>query len=277
MKPSKTAMTVSPESIDKFRSSLYAAGRSEHTIKAYTTDLRMLLLDNQQTEIPLQNLEQVASMWLTTTRKVVSPKTTTRRLTSIRAYGKWAGLARVLPDYKAPVPAKSEPHPLPEGVEGVRRLIAATNNDKQKALLALCGLCGCRVGEALAVRPSHFDLNTMQLTIRGKGDKTRRVPVSPEAWEVLSHPVALAFVSGDALVVGLTDRFARRVVTDLGVKAQLKRSISSHDLRATFATAVYDKTKDVRLVQILLGHASSDTTQLYLGIDQAKLTEAVKL
>jgi len=237
----------------------------------------MLLADLQLTEVPAESLERTAAQWLTTTRKVMSPKTITRRLTSVRAYGRWAGLGSILDDYKAPTPAKGDPHPLPEGIDGVRRLLNATQNEKQRALIALCGLCGCRVSEALSITASSFDLNRMVLTIRGKGDKTRRVPVSNEAWEVLQNRVFRSFCENDAPVVGLADRFARRVITDLGVKAKLERRVSSHDLRATFATAVYNKTLDIRVVQILMGHGQSSTTELYIGVEQEKLQGAVNL
>lgn len=209
-------------------------------------------------------------------RKKVAPKTTGRRLTSLRSFARWAGYSNVLSDYAAPTPAKGVPHPLPEGLEGIRKMIDVATNNRQKALIALCGYCGCRVAEALSIQPKDFDFSEMNLTIRGKGDKTRVVPVSSLAWEVLAVPVTHAFVYGGT-VVGLKDRYARRVITDLGVKAGLKRHISSHDLRATFATAVYDKTLDLRLVQELLGHASSHQTELYTGVSMDNMRKAVEL
>lgn len=180
-------------------------------------------------------------------------------------------------EYSSPTVPKGIPHPLPEGIEGVYRLIEATPDENRKALIALCGLCGLRVAEALAVKPCDFDLNNMLLTVRGKGDKTRYIPISAKAWTVLQFPVTRAFCNGGLEVVGIKDRFARRVITSLGVKAGLRRSISSHDLRATFGTAVYDQTKDIRVVQELLGHASVTTTELYTGVTQAALRKAVEL
>jgi integrase/recombinase XerD len=120
-------------------------------------------------------------------------------------------------------------------------------------------------------------MENMVLTIRGKGDKTRLVPISEAAWGVLFRPVAEAFVDGDREVVGLRDRFARRCVTDLGERAGLRRRISSHDLRSTFATEVFNKTLDIRLVQELLGHASVSTTELYTLVDFEKMRSAVEL
>lgn len=216
-------------------------------------------------------------VWLTTYRRIVAPKTTNRRITSLKAFASWAGWPAVLTDYTAPTAAKTAPHPIPEGMDGVRRIMQVTTNEKQRALIALCGYCGCRVAEALAARPSDINLSTMEITIRGKGDRTRVLPISPQAWDVIQSSVYRAFVSGDTEIIGLHDRFARRVITELGARAGLKRSISSHDLRATFATAVFDKTKDVRIVQELLGHASSSTTDGYIGVTQAKMREAVQL
>lgn len=277
---SQRAMILSPESIDKFRSWLCARGRSENTAKAYSTDLRMFLkaaITEEGNPIVLQEeYEDLAAGWLTLERKKVAVKTTGRRLTSIRAFAKWAGWGEVLSDYDAPTPAKSVPHPLPEGMEGVKRLISVASNDNQRSLIVLCGMVGCRIAEALAVKPMHFDLQRRDLLILGKGDKQRIVPVSQQAWDYLQTPVVQAFANGTT-VVDLHDRHARKIVTSLGVRAGLQRSISSHDLRATFGTHVYDKTKDIRLVQELLGHASSATTELYVGVTQTALREAVEL
>jgi integrase/recombinase XerD len=161
-------------------------------------------------------------------------------------------------------------------MNGVRRLITVASNDQQRCLIVLCGMVGCRVAEALEVRPQHFNLQNRTLIIRGKGDKERVVPVSNAAWEYLQMPVVQAFAN-NSTVVGLRDRHARKVVTTLGRRAGLQRAISSQDLRATFGTHVYDKTKDIRLVQELLGHANSSTTEVYVGVTQTALREAVEL
>jgi site-specific recombinase XerD len=276
MKHSSQVTTLTPESIDKFRSSLCARGRSDKTVRAYTTDLKTFLMELETVELPMTEYEEAAMNWLTANRRKLAPKTTGRRLTSLRVFARWAGYSEMLKDYSAPHPAKSQPHPLPEGMDGIRRLIAAANKDEHRALIALCGFLGCRVAEALTIRPSDFDLNEMMLTIRGKGDKTRIVPVSNQAWQVLAMPVTKAMVEGRE-VVGCKDRFARRIITDLGVKAGLRRHISSHDLRATFATAIYDKTLDIRVTQELLGHSSSQTTELYTNVTLDTMRKAVEL
>lgn len=153
-------------------------------------------------------------------------------------------------------------------------MISCCRNAEQRALVALCGLVGLRVGEALAMKVSWFDGHAMQLTVRGKGDKTRVVPVSRRAWEVISEAFTLAMVS-DGRLIHYEDRSARKAITTLGRKAELSRKIASHDLRATFATEAYNKCGNQRIVQELLGHASGATTETYIGVQRAAMIEAV--
>jgi site-specific recombinase XerD len=237
----------------------------------------MFLMDLEMSEVHQDDYEEFGQNWLTANRSRLAPKTTGRRLTALRQFAQWAGWGVMFDDYSPPTPLPGQPHPLPEGIEGVRRMVAVCNDDRHAALVVLCGMCGLRVAEALAVRPSDFDLHQMMLTVNGKGSKWRQVPVSTEAWEVLAKPVTRAFCEGNAPVVGIRDRFARSLITRLGVRAGLRRKVASHDLRATFATEVYNKTLDQRLVQKLLGHSSGTTTEIYIGVSQMKMKEGVEL
>lgn len=158
-------------------------------------------------------------------------------------------------------------------------MIAQANNEHQRALVAACGLCGMRIAEALSIKASDFNTQTENITvlIRGKGDKQRRVPVSNLAWEYLKMPVFRSFCNGDTRVIPMQDRNARAIITRLASKAELVRRVASHDLRATFATAVYDKTLDQRLVQELLGHSSGAQTEIYIGRTVNQLRAGVEL
>lgn len=272
------ATTLSTDSIERFRSSLSAKGHSKATIKAYTSDLRTLLMELETDSIPPEEYQFAGMNWLTANRERVALKTTGRRLTSLKAFARWAGWPDdELKEYIAPVPLKGQPHPIPEGMEGVRAMIAATNRGQYKTLVALPGMAGLRVAEALSVRPSHFELDAMMLRVYGKGNKMRRVPIGPECWETILSSVITAYATGeDALVIGLKDRHARSVVTRLAENAGLSRHVSSHDLRATFATELYNRTQDQRLVQEILGHVSQDQTSVYIGVSDMLMHDGVK-
>lgn len=270
--------TLSPESIDRFRDSLSEKGRSDQTVKGYSSDLTVMLSDLRLSNLGQNEFESVASRWLNLNRRIVAPKTTRRRLSACRTFAKWAGWGSLLSDYSAPTPVAGDPHPIPEGIPGVERMIAAANKPAHRAMIALCGLCGLRISEALAIRPSDINTSDMVLTVFGKGSKTRLVPISTKAWEAMKESVFAAFIEGtDSPVVGIKDRFARSLVSDLAKRANLQRHVASHDLRATFATALYNKTLDQRLVQEILGHASGDTTQIYIKVAVDKMRTAVEL
>lgn len=268
--------TLSQESIERFRNWCSARGRSFNTTKGYCSDLNQFLKAIGEDSIPMEEFEELAMSWLNLTRYQMEPKTTGRRLTSLRAFGKWAGLTNPLSDYIAPTPGRAIPHPLPEGPDGMRKMIRKAKNNQQAALVGLCGFVGTRIGEALAIKPDNFDLHEMTLTVRGKGDRTRTVPVSDEAWGAVSSAYVLALTQGEPLIQ-YKDRFARKIITNLGVRAGLSRPVSSHDLRATFATAALNKTGNLRVVQELLGHASSATTEVYTGVMMHQMREAVQL
>jgi site-specific recombinase XerC len=210
-------------------------------------------------------------------RSTWGPKTVGRRLTTLRSFARWAKVdCENLAEFKAPTPARPVPHPLPEGIAGVHAMIAVAKNDRQRAMLALCGLCGLRLHEALAVRPVDVNVGDMTVRVHGKGQKMRDVPLSAEAWHALLGAVTSAVIESRPTVVDYADRFARKVVTNCGQRAGLSRPVSSHDLRATFLTAVYNKTKDLRAAQELAGHASSNTTETYTGVVMATMRGAVE-
>jgi integrase len=234
----------------------------------------MFLKEMDLGSVSQEDFEKLSGEWLTIHRKTLKPRTTNRRMTSLRAFAKWAGWGVLLDDYSAPNPGPSVPHPLPEGIAGVRRMIRAAATDQQRALVVLCGMLGLRVAEALSIKGSDFDVETQTANVVGKGDKTRIIPVSIEAMEYLLMPVAKALFADDTVLL-FDDRTARRTITRLGIKAGLMRRVASHDLRATFATEAYHRTKDIRMVQILLGHTSSHTTETYVAVTMDQMRAGV--
>ncbi len=271
------ATTLNVAAIDQYRNWCIGRGQSDNTVRAYSTDLRMFLRAAGEDSIPLDEYEEMAQSWLNMTRQKAKPKTTQRRLTSLRSFGRWAGLGDVLKDYIAPQPGRAVPHPLPEGFKGVQALIDVARDEQQKALIALCGYAGLRVGEALSVTCDWIDVQEMLITVRGKGDKTRIIPISDRCWKNIAsaYVLALQIRRGDWRLIQYTDSGARALIRTLGRKAGLQRPISSHDLRATFGTEVYNHCNDLRAAQELLGHASSQTTETYTGISISTMREAI--
>lgn len=272
--PSTTETILTVESIDRFRNWSIARGQSANTAKAYSTDLRMMLDHFKLTEISQADFETRAIWWLNETRSEAAPKTTGRRLTSLRSFARWAKWPTDLSDYRAPTPGKSIPHPLSERLRGLERLMEVAKGPEQEALVGAMGYIGLRVQEALDFHISWLDPHEMILRVRGKGDKERFVPVSPRAWSAIGTAYVNA-MNGDGYLIHYAERSARKCITSLGAKAALSRSISSHDLRATYATILSDNGVPIRVIQELLGHASVATTQVYTEPTFSLMQEAV--
>jgi integrase len=224
---------------------------------------------------PEPTLSVSAARYLNRNRRTWKPRTLGRKITAIRGWATWAGDPSVLANYKAPKPERPQPHPLPGGLADLLAMIdACGTNGRNRALVALCGLCGLRVSEALDAAPDDIDLDTHTILVRGKGDVSRVVPISDRAWAFIEPALEGARFLHFPTIVGLRESWARDLLTELGRKAGVKRPVSSHDLRATFATAAYDHTKDLRAVQELLGHASAKTTEVYTGVSGAAMRRA---
>lgn len=185
------------------------------------------------------------------------------------------GISTPLHDYSLPTPPKSEPHPLPAGMADIDAMIAECGNDEQKLLIVLCGMVGLRVSEALDIKPSHFNFGQLELTVTGKGEKTRTVPISEEAWEQVGTYVTEAFLRGRTNLIHYSDRGARKLITAIGARANVARPVASHDLRATYATELHNAGVPIRVVQELLGHAHVSTTEGYTGVNRAQMRQAV--
>ena len=142
-----------------------------------------------------------------------------------------------------------------------------------KRLLALCGLCGLRVNEAVNVTAGDIwsEGSEWWINVRGKGEKERQVPMTAKTAAILR----LDLVTDDtAPLVKMTAGGACTFVKRLG-RRLLDADVSSHDLRHTYATSVYDRTKDIKTVSELLGHASVTTTMIYIGISKETKSAAV--
>lgn len=217
----------------------------------------------------------MAMSWLNQERTTAQPRTTNRRLSAIRNFARWCGADLTeFSDYRPPTAAPTQPHPLVGGLPDLRQLITATDAIHYRAHLALQGLCGLRVAEAIETTVELIDFENSELTVNGKGAKQRIVPISTEAWALLLPAIARVKCEASP-IVGLSDSGARSFIRELGMRV-LHRSIASHDLRATFATHVYEQTLDIRLVQALLGHSNIHTTETYILVKRANMRKAVE-
>lgn len=157
---------------------------------------------------------------------------------------------------------------------------------RDAAVLLLLYGAGLRIGEALGLSKSAVEdlLRTGRdtLAVTGKGNKTRLVPLLPQALEALSAyrdacPYLAARGAAEAFFVGarggaLDPAIVQKRVRDIRRSLGLAESVTPHALRHSFATHLLGAGGDLRTIQELLGHASLSTTQRYTDVDAARLT-----
>ncbi len=167
-----------------------------------------------------------------------------------------------------------EPRKIPVVLspEEVARLLEAAPGPKYKAALSAAYGAGLRVSEVVALKVSDVDSKRMLLRIeQGKGQKDRFAMLSPQLLELLrdwyriARPPVWLFAGRDPMLP-LTTRQFNRAVHAAAALAEIKKRVTPHTLRHSFATHLLEQNIDVRMIQVLLGHAKLDTTALYTRV-----------
>jgi integrase/recombinase XerC len=202
--------------------------------------------------------------------------------------GKVAALAAV----RAPKLAKTLPKPL--SVSAAKRMTETDSRAgetrepwvlaRDAAVLALLYGAGLRISEALSLKRKNVAGATDALTVTGKGNKTRMVPLLPQVAKLIADYVALcpfALAPDGPLFVGarggpLSPRIVQLTMARLRGALGLPDSATPHALRHSFATHLLARGGDLRAIQELLGHASLSTTQIYTAVDAERLLDVYR-
>jgi site-specific recombinase XerD len=188
------------------------------------------------------------------------------------------------PDLARRLTAVRRPHKLPEVLspEEVTLLLEAAPGPKYKAALSTAYGAGLRVSEVVALKVSDVDSARMMLRIeQGKGRKDRHALLSPQllallrAWWREGRRMGVMLPNGWLFpgrlpVTPMSPRQLNRVVHAAADAAGIKKRVSPHTLRHSFATHLLEQDIDIRVIQVLLGHAKLDTTALYTRVGSAR-------
>ena len=165
--------------------------------------------------------------------------------------------------------------------EEVARFLDAAPGLKYKAALSVAYGAGLRVSEVVALKVSDIDSKRMVIRIeQGKGNKDRYVMLSPHllellrAWYNAARPQGWLF-SGMNPVNPMTARQLRRACDTAAQMAEIGKPVSPHTLRHSFATHLLEQNTDIRVIQVLLGHAKLDTTALYTRVATKTISEVM--
>ena len=176
-----------------------------------------------------------------------------------------------------------EPRKLPVvlSVEEVARLLDAAPGLKYKAALSVAYGAGLRAAEVVSLKVSDIDSKRMIIRVeQGKGGKDRNVMLSPHlldllrAWWKAARPQGWLFPSRDP-AQPMTTRQLNRACHAAAQMADINKRVSLHTLRHSFATHLLEQNIDVRVIQVLLGHAKLDTTALYTRVATKTISEVM--
>lgn len=170
-------------------------------------------------------------------------------------------------------PRREKKLPIVLSVSEVENLLSSTRNLKHRAMLMLMYSAGLRKSELLQMKPKAIDSERMVVSIsQGKGRKDRQSILSPKTLEILrlyyqmERPKTYLFEPQGNPGAMISDRTLDHIVKKNAIRAGIKKEISSHTLRHSFATHLLEAGVNLRLIQEFLGHTSLRTTSIYLHL-----------
>lgn len=163
----------------------------------------------------------------------------------------------------------------------ISKLLKAVKNLKHKAILYLVYSAGLRVGEVVKLKPTDIDSDRMLIPIiQGKGKKDRYTILSETALSILRQYVKVYkpehwLFPGQHPDKHLTERSVQKVFGNARIDAKIRKNVSVHNLRHSFATHLLEGGVNLRYIQELLGHSSSKTTEIYTHVTQKNLSNII--
>lgn len=282
------------ESISAFVDAVWLEdGLSENTLTAYRQDLRgfeQWLSTQGKTSLDAATSADIQS-WFASLHAVTRPSTANRRLATLRRYYLWAlRHQRVSEDPCLRLTAAKQPLRVPKTLSEtqVDALLYQpdTNTDRglrDRAMLELLYATGLRVSELVSIGVLDISLaDGVVRVVQGKGGKDRLVPLGAEAAHWIdtylktSRPALLGQQQSAALFVTarggpMTRQSFWLLIKKYAVLAGVTEPLSPHVLRHAFATHLLNHGADLRVVQLLLGHADISTTQIYTHVARERL------
>ncbi|WP_277013007.1 site-specific tyrosine recombinase XerD [Flavobacterium lindanitolerans] len=273
-------------------------GLSQNTIDNYTFDIEKMVLylsENQINESPVSVSDETIQQFIYEVSKTINPRSQARIISGLRSFFNYM----IFEDYRNDNPMELVEIPkigrkLPDtlSTDEIDKIIGAIElnkdqGERNRAMLETLYGCGLRVSELISLRISDLFFEEGFIKVKGKGDKQRFVPIGNLTQKyidiykttVRSH---LDIQKGheDTLFLNrrgkqLTRAMVFTIIKDLAVKINLKKTISPHTFRHSFATHLLENGADLRSIQLMLGHESITTTEIYVHLDRRHLTDVM--
>jgi len=272
-------------------------GLSENTLQAYRRDIQKFAAFAAGRHLDTKDVRRsdVVEFLASLYRKGLDSRSVARHLVTIRNFFRFALTEGYIDDDPAAtVESPRFRQSLPEflSLEEVDRLLQQPDTDttlglRDRALIELMYSAGLRVSELCGLRVDDVQIESGCLRCVGKGNKERMVPVGRQALAVVQKYLRTArpklLREGSSPYLFLNQRCHKldritfwKLLGAYGRKAGLRKALTPHMLRHSFATHLLDRGADLRSVQIMLGHSDISTTQIYTHVVEERLKQVYK-
>ena len=273
-------------------------GLSNNSIGAYENDVNKLIsyLADEQVKIKEVTLDTLQNFICVLHDMEISPRSQARIISGIKSFFRFLKLEDYIDEnpsllLEAPQIGRHLPEVL--SVEEIDNMIdcidmSKAEGQRNRAIIETLYGCGLRVSELINLEINKLFLDEGYIVVKGKGSKERMVPIS----EVAIHEINSYFdqrrhmniVPGEENFLFLNYKGTHisritifKIVKQLADLAGIKREISPHTLRHSFATHLLEGGANLRAIQQMLGHESIATTEIYIHIDRTRLREEILL
>lgn len=266
---------------------------SKNTLDAYRRDLQKLLVfyaDNHidYRAVTLEQLDQFAGQLR---EEGIQARSVARILSGVRSFYRFLTLEKEVEQdptelLESPQIGKHLPEVLSvEEIDSIINVIDVSKPEgiRDRAIIEVLYGCGLRISELCNLRISQLYLEDKYIRVKGKGSKERLVPIEGVAidrvreWLVTRMGCKVKPSEEDYVFVSLTrgSRLSRIslfvYIKDYAERAGIKKNISPHTFRHSFATHLLEGGANLRAIQMMLGHEDISTTEIYMHIDKSKL------
>lgn len=288
---------MTEENLTKYYSYLkFERNFSDNSVDAYISDIRKLQSFAQSKGLTLESLGSLdIEEFVVGLHEVgIVPKSQKRILSGIRSYYKFLRLERVIatdPSELIESPKLPQEVPVVLSIDEVNSIIAApdvstADGQRNRAILETLYSCGIRVSELTDLRISHIFEKEGFIQVFGKGRKERIVPIADSALREIHNYFRFRYELDvkrgfeDYVFLNRFGRSLSRIMVFNIVKryceeAGVRKVISPHTFRHTFATHLLEGGANLRAIQMMLGHEQISTTEIYTKVDRQFLREEI--
>jgi len=270
-----------------------------NSILAYKRDLHKLstwLASNSMTAVPDTITTDTLRSYIYELAKTVQPRSQARAMSSLKAFFQYLILERHRKDnpmelIEAPQLGRKLPDTL--STQEIDLLINAVDRstpegERNRAIIETLYGCGLRVSELLSLRLSDLFFDEGFIKVTGKGNKERFVPIGDFTIKVIQlyrneirvhnqpQPKHTDTLFLNRRGAGLTRAMIFHIIKQLAIKAGVKKTISPHTMRHSFATHLLENGADLRSIQLMLGHESITTTEIYMHVNRVHLAKVME-